>query len=202
MKRVGLLLILSFIFGILFLSGCADDNKENATIVKNPDSPYMETFKELGIGTLYDFSFTLPNANKRWVTLWVEKYVNGEKDPNPLAQLSYGHSPNELEEGSLGWGIINPRTEDTQVFLYSPSTTLQPRNIDLGYKELLPSGSEYTIGEDKVELSLGESYTLAVFRQPSTNSVKLYDYTNKSEVEKMIKEDSLVLLLKIKIEEK
>jgi len=56
----------------------------------------VNTFEDLNLGILFDFDFTLPNADNSWVNLWVERYIDGEKESQRLTQLSYGNSPNEV----------------------------------------------------------------------------------------------------------
>jgi hypothetical protein len=72
--------------------------EETPTISIHSDSDYVNTFDDLNLGVLFDFDFYMPNADERWVTLWVEKYVEGEKDSQSLAELSYGNSPAKTED--------------------------------------------------------------------------------------------------------
>ncbi len=96
--------------------GCNSNNKI-AYISANTNSEYGNTFKELNLGLLWDFSLKLPKADKSWVTIWVEGYSNGEVvEPFPLKQLLYGLSPKQVEEGRIGFGIVNPNSDDPLFF--------------------------------------------------------------------------------------
>ncbi|CAH0240973.1 hypothetical protein [Peribacillus simplex] len=55
----------------------------------------------------------LTNADKTWVNVSIESYKDGKQEPQLIDKLSYGLSPNKVEEGNLGFGIIN--TNDTRL---------------------------------------------------------------------------------------
>ena len=188
-------------FVLIVSSGCTKPSDMTATISANSDSEYMNTFEELGLGILYDFDFRLPDADNRWVTMWVESYKNGEKEPQPITELSYGLSPKQVEEGNIGFGIINPNTDAPLLFLYAPGTTIAPQKIQQNNSSFKVSTWDYAIGDEKVELKLGETNLLGVYRQSSKNSIRAYDLQDENAVKQMINEDSRVLLLKIKIDE-
>ncbi|MFE4894846.1 hypothetical protein [Peribacillus butanolivorans] len=200
MKNNYFIFSLISILSLIIISGCT--NKDSiATISVNSDSEHTNTFKKLNLGELYDFDFKLNNADKTWVNVWIESYKDGKQEPQPLAELSYGKSPNKLEEGNLGFGIIN--TNDTRLgFLYAPNVTAAPQKIDKIHSVGVFSGWDYAIGEDKVELKLGETYLLGAYRESNGNSIRTYNLQDENEVKKMISDDKIVFLLKIKIEEK
>ncbi|MFC5591415.1 hypothetical protein ACFPRA_21240 [Sporosarcina soli] len=199
MKKIKLIFIAVLIF--LLISGCTKPNKETATISANADSEYIHTFKDLNLGILFDFNFRLPDADKRMVTIWVEGYQDGEKEPDPLTQIAYGSSPQQVTEGHLGFGIINSTTEESILFLYAPSVSTSPVKIESLNVPNRFSAWDYAIGDEKVALSLGETKLLAVYRQSAGNAIRTYDFQDEEAVKQMIKEDSRVLLLKMKIEE-
>ncbi len=189
---------------ILISLGCSNKQKPNTpTISINPDSEYENTFKDLNLGILFDFDFYLPSADKRWVNLWVERYNDGKKDSQPLTQLSYGNSPNKVEEGNLGFGMINPNSKDTLVFLYGPGVSMQPSIIEKENKTYTLSSWDYAIGKGKeeMELKLGETKILAAYRETRSKSMSMIDLQDEESVNRIIKEDDMVLLLKIKVEE-
>ncbi len=152
---------------LLLGAGCTNANNQVATITANPNSTYETTFKDLGIGVLYDFNFYLPDADKRWVRMWVERYRDGQKDPQPLTQISYGLSPKKVKEGHLGFGIINPDNEHSSIFLYAPGVSQKPKKIKQSINTNLPRSGGYAIGDGKVELELGKTNILAVYRRAS-----------------------------------
>ncbi|KQU21867.1 hypothetical protein ASG65_21440 [Bacillus sp. Leaf13] len=199
MKKNYFIFSLISILSLIIISGCT--NKDSiATISVNSDSEHTNTFKKLNLGELYDFDFKLNNADKTWVNVWIESYKDGKQEPQPLAELSYGKSPNKVEEGNLGFGIIN--TNDTRLgFLYAPNVTATPQKIDKIHSVGVFSGWDYSIGEDKVELKLGETYLLGAYRESNGNSIRTYNLQDENEVKKMISDDKIVFLLKIKIEE-
>lgn len=195
--------IINFIlFFILILStGCTNTSVDVATISVNSDSEYVNTFEDLSLGILFDFDFTLPNADKSWVNLWVERYIDGEKESQPLVELSCGNSPNEVAEGHLGFGMINPNSEDTLVFLYGPAVSIHPSIIESEPKTDVFSAWDYAIGNEEVELDLGETTILAAYRETESDSIRTVDLQDEDSVNEMIKQDNMVLLLKLKIEE-
>lgn len=160
----------------------------------------MNTFEDLNLGILFDFDFTLPNADKSWVNLWVERYIDGKKESQPLTQLSYGNSPNEVEQGHLGFGMINPNLEDTLVFLYGPAVRKYPAIIEREPKTDVSSSWDYAIGNEEVELDIGETKILAAYWETESNSIRTVDLQDEDSVNEMIKQVNMVLLLKVKIE--
>jgi hypothetical protein len=193
--------ISSLILSLIIISGCTNSKDSIATISINSDSEHTNTFKKLNLGQLYDFDFKLNSADKTWVNVWIESYKDGKQVPQPLTELSFGKSPNKVEEGNLGFGIINTDDDDRLSFLYAPNVTTTPQKIDKIHSVGVFSGWDYAIGEGKVELKLGETYLLGAYRESKGNSIRTYDLQDENEVKKMIKDDSIVFLLKIKIEE-
>ncbi|UYZ24130.1 hypothetical protein [Mesobacillus jeotgali] len=191
-----------FIFVLVLSSGCSHSNDKTATISVNSDSKYVKTFEELNLGILFDFDFTLPNADENWVNLWVERYNNGEKDIKPLTQLSYGNSPNKVEKGSMGFGMINPNTDAPLVFLYGPDVRTQPQIIEKESNTNRLSTWDYAIGEEEVELEMGETKILAVYRETESDSLLTVDLQDEETVKEIIEQDDTVLVLKVKIDEK
>lgn len=188
---------------ILLISGCSqNENQKEPTIALNTDSEYHKTFENLNLGYIGDFEFYLPDADKRWVNIWVERYIDGVKDPEPLTQLSYGNSPNKVDEGSLGFGMINPYGEDTLVFLYAPGVSNQPAIIGKEKRPDSISSWENAIGEEKVALKIDEPIILAAYRQTDNNSISSKNLQDEESINRMIREDDMVLLLKIVIEER
>ncbi|KWW21298.1 hypothetical protein AS888_17040 [Peribacillus simplex] len=191
------------IVSLMIISGCTgQDNKDSiASISVNSDSEYTNTFKKLNVGELYDFDFKLNEADKTWVNVWMERYKDGKKEPQPFAKLSYGNSPNKVEEGNVGFGMIN--TNDSRlVFLYAPHVTAPPQNIDKIHSDHVFTGWDYAVGEDKMTLKLGETYVLGAYRESDGNSIRTYNLLDENEVKKMISDDKIVFLLKMKIEKK
>lgn len=190
-----------------FNVGCSSESSNNnkiAYISANLDSEYNNTFKDLQLGVLFDFDLKLPDADKSWVDIWVEGYRNGKAvEPFPLTQLSYGLSPKQVEEGPMGFGILNPNSSEAQFFLYSTGVRTNPNSID---NSLLSkhgiSTWEYAIGDKKIGLESGEEMVLAVYRQGEESLRAGYDYQDSDAINKMINEDTTVILLKIKVQEK
>lgn len=206
MKKSYLFLTTIFAFILIVNVGCSAENSEDnniAYISPNTDSEYVNTFKDLGLGVLYDFDFQLPHANKSWVTIWVEGYKNGEKtEPFHLTEFSYGLSPERVEEGHLGFGLLNPVNETPLLLVYAPAGSRGLHKIENNI--LISEGLstwDYAIGNEKVELKSGETKILGVYRQ-AEKSLKTYDLQDPEAIKKMINDDRTVLLLKIKVEEK
>ena len=200
MKRI-ILISITFIF-IIITSSCSNDNANDqlATISVNAESDYEKTFTDLNLGNLYDFQLKIPNADERWVTLWVERYKDGVKESDPVAELSYGMSPEEKTEGNIGFGILNPNTDTPMAFLYGPGVKISPVQYENHVANIGFFGGDYAIGEDEVELQLGETYLLAIFRQSTKTSFSVYDLPNEEEVKKKIKKSKAkIKKLKTKI---
>ena len=191
---------------IVFAVGCNSENSDNdeiAFITVNADSEYENTFQDLGIGIVFDFNLKLPNADNSWVDIWVEGYSDGKAiEPFPIRQLSYGLSPNQEEEGPMGFGIINPSSTEPQLFLYSQGTSNTPRSIGNNFwDEFGISDWDYAIGSDTIGIESGEERILAVYLQNEESMRIAYEYQNTDSVNQMIEENKTVLLFKIKVEE-
>lgn len=196
---IGVLIILNI--------GCSDNSSESnkiAFVSANVNSEYEKTFKELQLGILFDFDLRITNADKSWVNIWVEGYRNGKPvEPFPLTQLSYGLSPKKIEEGQMGFGIINPNSNEPLLFLYSTDVRTGPHIMENNFfiKNSISSW-DYAIGSEEVELDYGEEVVLAVYRQGKESLRSGYDYQKLESINKMIQEDITVLLLKIKVEKR
>ncbi|MFC4560098.1 hypothetical protein ACFO3D_18220 [Virgibacillus kekensis] len=198
--------VLLILFSIVFLaigSGCTGQQGGATTISANPDSNYVKTFKDLELGILYDFKFNLENAKEKWVNVWVERYTDGKKDSNPLVDLSYGMSPRDSLTGHLGFGIINPNSDSTMVFLYAPGVKSHPILLAQPFPKNHPRTWGYSIGDEEVELEPEKTKVLGVYRQSSSkNSIRGYNMKDPEAIKQMIKNDKVVLLLKIKVEDR
>ena len=186
---------------LLLISGCTNKDSR-ATISVTADSEHKNTFKDLHVGELYEFDFKLNQADKTWVNLWIERYENGKKDSQPLNELSYGKAPDKVQQGNLGFGIINT-DDDPLGFLYAPTSgSIPPQKLENIRSVGVFTGWDYAIEEEKeVELKVGETYLLGAYRVSKGNSIRTYDLHNENEVKKMISDDKIVFLLKIKIDD-
>ena len=93
-------------------TGIEDKGDIIAYVSVNKDSIYEKTFKDTGLGVVFDFNLKLPHADTSWVDLWVEGYSQGKPTEDLHTQLSYGLSPNKVKEGSIGFGIISPNSSN------------------------------------------------------------------------------------------
>lgn len=184
---------------LLVGASCHHSGDAVATIKVNTNSKYVDTFEELNLGVLFDYHFNWLKADETWVNLWVERYEQGNPEPEIVDQLIFGLSPNKTEKGNIGFGMIDPSNNTPSVFLYAPGVSNKPTSIERFHQDDGIMGWEDTIADDTLELQLGETYILAILRE-SPNNLKFYNYENDMEIEKMLNETRGVLLLKIKID--
>lgn len=184
---------------VAMLTACTATTNEEITIKPLEDSEYRRTFQELHLGYIWDFNFTLPQANQRTVQLWVEKYSDGQRDENFEASLQYGMSPSDFEEGHIGAGLMDG--EAFSLFLYAPSVKAKPQaienlNLDTGMYTW-----EYAF-QEKQALQLNTEYIIGTFRHSLKDTMRSgYDLSNEEEVQQLLHDDTNVLLLKIKVTE-
>jgi hypothetical protein len=107
-----------------------------------------------------------------------------------------------VEEGNLGFGMINPNSEDTMIFLYGPGVKSIPERMEEEFNQDLVTAWDYAIGEDEVELQLGETKILAAYRGTTGNSMRVIDFQDEDSINYLIDHYETVLLMKIKVEEK
>lgn len=195
--------MLGLFFVLIGCSGSTNEDKKIAYISSQVNSDYEKMFKRMGLGILFDYHLKLPAANQSWVTIWVEGYKDGNAEPVRITELSYGLSPNQVEEGPMGFGIINPNSEHASFLLYSPTGNVSPHPVE--EKIFAPNATistwDYAIGKETLELVAGETKILAVYRQ-AENSLKTYDYQDSNSIKQLIDESLTVLLLKIKVDER
>ncbi|MGG3738804.1 hypothetical protein [Aeribacillus pallidus] len=203
--RLGSLFFIAFMLAIL--GGCQENSDTDEDIVAyislNEDSVFKQTFDQLALGNIFDFHLKLPQADQSWVDIWVEGYKNGQKvSDHPITQLSFGKSPKEVDEGPIGFGIINPGDEGQLYFLYGPGVSANPHEIEEEFIiESGMTGWEDGVGTETVRLTSGETKILGAFRH-TENSMETYDLSDPEAVERMIQEDTFVLLVKIKVEKR
>ena len=198
MKKFFVFFMISFI--ISACSGCSFKSEMVPTITKNPNSKYEQTFNDLDLGVLFDFNINIPKADKRKVTLWVERYNKGDKKSQPLKQLSFNYNKERIIKGHLGFVMLNSNSNDPLVFLYGPGVKTIISQIDeISDVDSLISW-DYAIGKEKVKLKLGDTKILAGYRVSNNNSIRTVDFQDEESVKRIIKKDETVILLKIKIE--
>lgn len=205
-KRFYPFVLVMIITTMFFSVGCSSENSNNnkiAYVSANTDSEYNNTLQKLKLGEFFDFNLKLPNADKSWITIWVEGYSNGKAvEPVRLIELSYGLNPKKVVEGQMGFGIINYNNEP-QIFLLSEGVRTDFHNIDNNLLSRdVPSCWDYAIGSKSIGIEPGEEVLLGVYRQEEGPLAAGYDYTDLNSVKQMISENTTVLLLKIKVEKK
>lgn len=194
------------IFGIILClilnlsAGCQGKKTNIATIRINHDSNYIDTFENLSMGNIFDFEFTLPEAENKWVTLWVERYIDGVKDTEPLISLNYGESLNEVEEGHLGFGLADIDSDESLAILYAPGVSTRSV-IEHESKEGVFSSWDYTVDEDPIELEISVAKVLAIYREVEGDSIHTLYVDDEQAVEEAIEQSDLVYVLKIMIDE-
>ncbi|ACB83859.1 hypothetical protein [Natranaerobius thermophilus] len=192
---------------IIFSVGCNDEDHDadkKINISQNTDSKYEKTFENLSLGRLFDFNFKLPNPDESWIEIWVEGYKEGEPvEPFPLAKLSYGLGPSEEAEGNLGAGFLELDSDNPQIFIYSKGAQSKPVDIDNDlFSDINAKSWDYAIDDEEVGLNFGEEKVLAVYRLGKDSMRASYDYQDSDELDKMIKEDAVVFVMKIVVEER
>ncbi|WP_197257539.1 hypothetical protein [Paenibacillus dendritiformis] len=176
------------------------------------DFAYTRTFEELSLGDLFNFDLTLPQADRSWVTLWVEGYRRGQPmltGQQPLAELSFGIYPGEREQGPLGFAMIDAKEGETKrsyLLLYAPGVR-STANITIDLPEsradtVMATMLEYTLGDEPIRLQSGETQLLAMYRLIDSQIISTMDTTNEEEIRQAIESDAAILLLKIKVERK
>lgn len=200
MKKKQFVFVVILFLIVMLSAGCTSKDNDVATVSANPDSDFVATFNKLNLGNLFDFEFKLPEAENKWVYLWVESYVNGVKEPDPLISLGFGSSPDEKIQDNIGFTMISLSSEETYVFLYGPGVSGR-RKIEHGLGEDVFNSLEYAISNKTVGIELGEEKLLAVYRETKSNSIQSLNFDDEQVVEKAIEKSDLVYLLKIIIEE-
>ncbi|UFU01086.1 hypothetical protein KO561_09175 [Radiobacillus kanasensis] len=178
----------------------ANSSDSLAIISAKPNSDYNQTFEELGMGVVYDFQMTLPQADETWVKIWVDAYQSGKEiQSNPVGVLSYGLSPNEYEEGHIGLALVEEEGGNPLLVLYAPGVKTLPSQLSIPL-DIVAGGNitDYAIGMEDIHLTEGETKLLAVHRTVK-DSAHLMDWNDATARQTMIQESETALLLKIKV---
>ena len=183
------------------MSGCSHSKENISTISINSDSDYVKTFEELNLGILYDFDLVLHEPEQTELKVWVDMYENGKFIPEPITDLSYTFSSNEVKVGNLGVWIIENESKPL-MFIYVPNANTIPQEIEPINIPGRLHAWDYAIGNKPIELALDETYLLGVYRQTDRDSIRSgYQLQNEEDVMNMIKEHSLVFLLKMQLKQ-
>lgn len=195
---IAVLLFLTLIIGV----GCNGRNNHVATISATPESDYVATFNQLNLGNLFDFEIKLPKGANKWITLWVDSYIDGVEEPEPLIRLSFSSNPDEKVQDHLGFAMISLNSEETHTYvtLYGPGVSGR-REVDHLLREDVFNTLEYAISDKAVGIEQGVEKLLAVYRETKGSAVHSLNFDDEQVVEKAIEESELVYLLKIMIEE-
>ncbi|QUH26194.1 hypothetical protein [Serpentinicella alkaliphila] len=200
-----LVLSILIIISLVFTVGCNKivDNDVVAYISQNSGSKHESTFKELGLGILFDFNLKIPRAEERWVELWVEGYNRGNIVEPPLTKLSYGLKPEKIAEGQMGFGIINSNSDKPLLFLYSEGIRIAPHSVDSDiFVKSSVSSWDYAISSGTFSLESEQEKVLAVYRQNEGQMRMGYNYEDADAIDEMIRDNDTVLLLKIRVDDK
>lgn len=200
MRKNEFIFAISLFLFLLFGAACNGENTNIASIKVNQDSSYVTTFKDLSLGDIHDFKFSLPEGENKWITLWVEAYRDGVKDTESLISLSFGNYLNEVNEESLGFGLTELDSGEELAILYAPGVSTRAIIKD----DSKGSGLnfwEYTVDENSVELEIGVTKVLAIYREVEGDSIEMIYRNDEQAVEDAIEQSNLAYLLKIMIEE-
>lgn len=192
-----------FLAILLLLTGCSEDNKHLAYVSTDRGGEYEDVVKELNIGTLINYHLRLPKADETWVRIWVEAYREGEKVEPFFAELNYGLSPNKVDKGHMGLGIVQPYDEEELFFLYAPGVKDFPHTVE---NNPLQQDKPFTWGytfDKELTLDSGDTETLGVYYQSSNpDSIEGVDFQDESSVQDLISRGETVLLIKMNVEER
>ncbi|SES01385.1 hypothetical protein SAMN04487944_11520 [Gracilibacillus ureilyticus] len=196
MRKINAVLLL-IIF--IVMVGCSAQERHKPTIKISKDSVYEQTFNDLNLGIIFDFDFYLPDADKSWITVWVERYKDGEKIPEPKLEFSFSNSPDKVEEGKMGLGILDANTEESRLFFYAPGVKFGPEELSLQANNRMNTW-DYAIGEEKTEIEIGKEILLAIYRETEDNSMSNTDLKDEKSIERIIETGDTVMLLKMIVE--
>lgn len=166
------------------------------------ESNYTNTFKSLRLGELFHYNLKLNHADQSWVRIWAEGYPFDDSDPILLAELNYGlHPSKKVNEGNLVFGMINPTSENTLLFLSAPGAGSTPRPLPQDFD--LHTGMNishwtYAIHGEPVGLDYGEEKILGYYQQLKSRTFRPIEPENIEVFDRMLKEDR-VIVLKIQV---
>lgn len=199
--------VIAWLFCSLILAaGCTAnaeaDNEDLAIAIVSPvhDSIHEQTFKEIGLGELWNYHLKLPDASNSWVRIWVEWYRNGQLQDQHLVELAYGLGPQQVEEGLFGIGLMNLQENSKAISLYSNGISLHPRVLpELLASEGIRGAVSFYAVDEEVKLAPGEPLLLGGYRA-TAGIIETLDYQGHEAITKMIERDIELLLFKIVVD--
>ncbi|WP_377889946.1 hypothetical protein [Alkalihalobacillus sp. R86527] len=180
------------------------DDEHLGTLSHEKESGQEKMFKEMNMGILLTYNLRLTKADETWVNVWVEGYQDGKPmSPSKLTELSYGFAMNEVEEGNMGFGIIQPAEGEELFSLYAPGIASAPRRISNNPLDSeKPYGWGYTM-DDEITLESGETKVIGAYYQSGKkDEIRSVDLKTEEGIERMITDENVVLLLKMKVEQR
>lgn len=193
---------------LLLLAGCSMsasvDDEHLAYLSHEQEDEHEKMYHEMEIGILLNYHLRLPKADETWVNVWVEGYEDGKPmSPPRLTELSYGFAMDEIQEGNMGFGIIQPAEGEELFSLYAPGMTNAPKKVlNNPIDREMPYGWGYTMDEE-ITLDSGDTKVIGVYYQSGKKGeIRSVDVKSEEGIERMITDENVVLLLKIKVEQK
>ncbi|UOQ84536.1 hypothetical protein [Gracilibacillus salinarum] len=186
---------------IIVAAGCSNKS-DGATIVVNDEIAYNQTIQDLQLGYMTSFDLQMDDEQNNEITVWVEEYLDGEREHETLMETVLMASESKR---SIGMGVLDLSDESKKIILYekegsdisSSWTTVKIPVNEEGIKEM-----DTVVGEEKVEILPGETKILAAYRETAGNAINPLQFEDQALFEKMIADSSFVLVLKMKIEQK
>ena len=191
--------------GLIVLTGCSAGQENIAGEVgADPESGYVKTFKDLGLGSLLNYKFKWNKADESWVTVWVEEYINGENKAKRVSELSFGLSPDESREGDIQFGIVElpGKMEGPRVILSGMGASVSGEPLAKTKHTASASVMDYSIDKEMNSLDYGKTAVLGYYLETDKGTGSTSDSLDSDGLKQMLDGSSRLLVLKMKIEEK
>ena len=204
MKRIMYGVWTALMAGLIVLTGCSAQENIAGEVAADPESGYVKTFKDLGLGSLLNYKFKWNKADESWVTVWVEEYINGENKAKRVSELSFGLSPDESREGDLQFGIIelHGETGSPRVILSGMGASVSGERLRKTKHTASGRAVDYSIGQEMHSLEYGKTAVLGYCLETDKGTVSTSEPLNSEDLKKMIEGSSRLLVLKMKIDKK
>lgn len=184
---------------LMFVTGCAKAEEDTAVIKYKSNSNHQQAFRELSLGELREFEFQYPENESTEVEIWIDYYINGEKQNDPTS-LTFRTMEDDNDKGFFGMGLIRHQGKEPIFFLYGPNQSIQDKRREEDvWGSLQISGWQHHPGDKGITLETGEEVAVTAYSGTTSNETRMYNLGDKDELRNLVNKHEVVLLLKAKL---
>ncbi len=171
-----------------------------ATVEALKEFDTKKAAERLALGPIFEFDVKFQDPNDTKLEVWLDIYKDGERLNGKMGQVRTEFVDIKRKSEHIGWSMMDPLADTLDLRLYSYNakesgtyTSQRETMLKSGY----PTSHKYLI-DSNINLKPGKEYPVAAFYQSnSKNTIRGYNT-----LDQLIKNNHVVILMKVKVEEK